>query len=219
MSDFLEKLLDTKTHQFLMIFGLIFIAVSLGVYFKWITVEREMNRKLIAIVGIIFLVIGIALSVYPKEDGKCEDWPGYEREFEYSDYSTVGKMIERDQASSKKVHGQFGCDEIEYKRKSGVVVYKNIKFPESADFLLDVTYSKHSPPSVPIEIFIDKEKTPRATINLKDQGDWNKFYTQKTIVLGYVKKGLHSLVFRTSGQDFGVADLDIFRVYCQMSGH
>jgi hypothetical protein len=138
------------------------------------------------------------------------EW-SYKRECEFSSRSSVGLVIDREAASNHKVHGQFGCDSKKYKAKSGFVEYSDIRIPKTENLFLELKYSKNSEPSGKISIFLDNDK--RNVILPKNQGDWNKFYTESSIDLGSVKEGLHSLTFKTEGQDYGVADLDMFRLY------
>ena len=75
---------------------------------------------------------------------------------------------------------------------------------------LKLQYSKYSPATVPILIFIDNETTPRFSFIPEDQGDWNNFVWTEPIDLGSVEDGTHSIKFYTNGQEYGVADLDKF---------
>lgn len=120
-------------------------------------------------------------------------------------------MIERSNASGVRVHGQFGTvDSSPYPAKSGYVKYRNIDIPQSDQLYLDLTYSKWSPSSVPILVYLDGESTPSATFHPADQGDWNRFASTGPINLGSVDSGVHSIQFYTDGQQWGVADLDVF---------
>jgi hypothetical protein len=74
---------------------------------------------------------------------------------------------------------------------------------------LKLRYSKNSPTSVPILIFVDDEPTPRASIFLLDQHNWDQFTWTEPIFLGKINSGVHSIKFSTDGQQYGVADLDI----------
>ena len=75
---------------------------------------------------------------------------------------------------------------------------------------MNLRYSKYSPPTVPILIYIDYKLAPRATIQPVDQGDWNQFTWTEPILLGNVSAGVHSIRFYTDGQQYGTADLDKF---------
>ncbi|MCA9950035.1 MAG: carbohydrate-binding protein [Anaerolineales bacterium] len=138
----------------------------------------------------------------------------YEREFEYPDEATVGQLIFRSNASSLKVHGQFGTiDEPPWSAKAGHVKYTNINIPQAGQLYLEFSYSKDSrPSSTPILISLDNETAPRATFYPIDQGNWNPspFPWTDPINLGYIEAGTHSIKFDTVGQQYGVADLDVF---------
>jgi hypothetical protein len=130
---------------------------------------------------------------------------------EFPDEYTVGQMIFRSNASDGKVHGQFGTtSESPWPPQSGYVKYTGIGTPQIDHLYLRVRYSKHSPSSVPIRVFIDNEPTPRATFYPDDQGSWNQFAWTDVIDLGGVNSGIHSVKLDTDGQQYGVADLDIF---------
>jgi hypothetical protein len=138
-------------------------------------------------------------------------WEKYERECENPGTSTVGQTIARSNASGAKVHGQFGTtDSAPWPAKSGYVTYRNINLPQLAQLYIQLTYSKSSPSSVPILIYLDNEPTPRATVDPINQGNWNQFTSTAPILLGSIENGIHSLKFYTDGQPYGVADLDKF---------
>ena len=133
------------------------------------------------------------------------------RECEYPDESSVGQMIWRSNASGAKVHGQFGAAGASpWPARSGYVKYNNLTTPATDRLYLTLRYSKYSPPSVPILIYLDDEPSPRATFYPQDQGDWNRFTSTEPILLGSVGAGAHSIKFYTDGQEYGVADLDRF---------
>ncbi len=133
----------------------------------------------------------------------------YERECEYPDEATVGQPLERTNASGLMVHGQFGTVPA-WPAKSGSLKYNNIHVPQTPYLYLKLQYSKYSPATVPILIFIDNETTPRFSFIPEDQGDWNNFVWTEPIDLGSVEDGTHSIKFYTNGQEYGVADLDKF---------
>ena len=133
----------------------------------------------------------------------------YEREAELSDAFTVGQVMDRSEASGGKVHGQFGTVAA-WPAQPGSVTYNEITLLETADLYLKLRYSKNSPTSVPILVFLDGETIPRQSLFPKDQGDWNRFAWTEAIDLGRVDRGVHSLTFFTEGQVYGVADLDKF---------
>lgn len=131
------------------------------------------------------------------------------REAEYPDQSSVGQMIRRSNASGGQVHGQIGCTEDSpWPAKPGYVKYSNLKTPQTDHLYLVLRYSKNSPPSVPVDIYIDDEAQPRASFRPEDQGDWNKFATSAEIGLGSVTEGTHSFTLEVEGQQYGVLDLD-----------
>jgi hypothetical protein len=135
----------------------------------------------------------------------------YERECEYPDEYTIGQMIWRSNASGTKVHGQFGTlGSSPYPAQSGYVKYTGIRLPKSDQLILKLRYSKYSSSSVPILIFLDDEPTPRASFYPTDLGNWDRFAWTEPILLGDVAAGDHSLIFSTEGQQYGVADLDVF---------
>ena len=137
----------------------------------------------------------------------------YEDEMEFSSGATVGQSITRSNASQHWVHGQFGADEsLGWPAKAGEVTYADITMPTTNNLSISIHYSKHSAASVPIEIYLDDEATPRATFVPQNQGSWNQFVWSDKIALGAVSSGLHSIRLYTGGQRFGVADLDQFRL-------
>lgn len=137
-----------------------------------------------------------------------ESWP-VSRECEYPDESNVGQVLERAGASAGKVQGQFGTKPA-WPAQPGDVRYTGIMMPQTETLYLRLRYSKFSPPSTPILIFLDDETTPRASIVPVDQGSWETFAWTEPILLGSVAEGVHALKFATEGQEFGVADLDSF---------
>jgi DNA-binding CsgD family transcriptional regulator len=135
----------------------------------------------------------------------------YERECEYPDVSTVGQTIARSNASGLAVHGQFGAINAEpWSASPGSVTYKNINMPNIERAYLMVRYSKNSPSSAAILVYLDEEKDPRAAFTPKDQSDWNRFVWTESIFIGSVESGIHSIRFVTDGEKYGVADLDKF---------
>jgi DNA-binding CsgD family transcriptional regulator len=138
-------------------------------------------------------------------------WKGYERECEYPDRSTVGQAIGRSNASDDGVHGQFGAGSSDpWPAVAGQVVYENISTPAVEQLYLKLHYSKNSPASVPILVYLDGEKTPRASIYPQDLKDWNRFSWTDPVFLGSVGSGVHTITLSTTGQQYGVADLDEF---------
>lgn len=159
---------------------------------------------------------GIGLQQQPNSNvSLSQTWSGYQRECEYPDNYTVGQMLHRSNASGKAVHGQFGCDSKKdsWQAKAGYVEYRNIRIPALRNIFLRLHYSKNSESSIPIEIFFNKESKPRIAIYLEDQGDWNKFVQIDSISLGDLEEGSHTLIFKTNGQEYGVADLDKFELF------
>jgi hypothetical protein len=132
----------------------------------------------------------------------------WSREAEYPDEYTVGQWIWRSSACSLKVHGQFGCSSGNWQAQPGYVKYVGIDTPYIAEFFLHLRYSKDSAPAVPIEVYLDDEPSARATFTPTNQGNWNSFAWTEAISLGSVDGGGHSLRLFTSGQQWGVADLD-----------
>ena len=159
------------------------------------------------IVGIILVLIAVAafFLLAPKS------WSKYERECEYPDSTTVGQTIGRSNASRSNVLGQFGTTNASpWPAQPGYVIYKNISTPKVDSLYLKVRYSKNSPSSVAILVYIDDEKNPRASFSPLNQSDWNRFTWTDPIYLGSIESGLHTVKFSTDGQQYGVADLDKF---------
>ncbi len=133
------------------------------------------------------------------------------RECENPNESTVGQTLSRSNALGGKVHGQFGAAVgSDWTAQPGEVGYYYLYTPPLDQLWLRLRYSKYSPSTVPILVYVDDEKTPRATLYPLDQGDWNRFTWTDSIPLGKVTDGAHWLKFSTVGQQFGVADLDEF---------
>lgn len=131
------------------------------------------------------------------------------RECEYPDESTVGQTIERANASGQKAHGQFGTRPA-WPAQPGYVKYARIVLPQMDQLYLRLRYSKYSPPSVPILIYLDDEPAPRASYQPIDQGSWDNFAWTEPIPLGKIISGTHAIKLATDGQEYGVADLDRF---------
>jgi DNA-binding CsgD family transcriptional regulator len=169
------------------------------------------SKRSLAAVYILLLVIGIiGLTMLFFQTQKQGTWR-FEREAEYPDEFTVGQDLDRSNASSKKVHGQFGAESASpWNAKPGFVKYYNINVEQGGFLYLQIQYSKYSRSFIPILIYIDNEQNPRKSFYPADQGDWNKFTLTERISLGEVEKGTHSITFSTNGQDYGVADLDKF---------
>jgi serine/threonine protein kinase len=135
----------------------------------------------------------------------------YAREGESADRSTVGTPIQRSGASGGWVYGQFGSAGAEpWPAQPGSVTYANMTLLAVDHLLLQVQYSKNTPASVPILVYLDDEPSPRAIFNLIDQGSWDMFALTEPIDLGQIATGAHSITFFTDGQQFGVADIDKF---------
>jgi DNA-binding CsgD family transcriptional regulator len=162
----------------------------------------------IAISTMLVLATIVAIVLYlsvPKS------WNRYERECEHPDEFIGGQMIGRSNASGSTVFGQFGTtSDAPWPALPSSVTYKNINTPYVEQLYMKMRYSKNSPSSVPILVFIDDEKNPRAAFYPTDQGDWNHFAWTEPIFLGSVDSGVHTLRFSTNGQQYGVADLDKF---------
>jgi len=133
----------------------------------------------------------------------------FEREARLPDDHTVGHTIARSNATQQEVHGLFGAAQA-WPRQPGFVRYNNIHVPKTNVLYLKLRYSKHSPASTPISIYLDHESTPRASFMPEDQESWNRFTWSSPIALGKVTRGVHSITFHTEGQEYGVADLDRF---------
>jgi DNA-binding CsgD family transcriptional regulator len=151
---------------------------------------------------LIIIILSIILILTRKP------W-SYERECEYPNDYTVGKVIQRSNASKEMVHGQFGTVAA-WPPQPGYVKYEDINTPGTDHLYLRLRYSKYSSSSVKIQVYLDNESSPRVSIPPIDQGDWDRFVWTDAIDLGQVKKGTHTLKFFTEGQEYGVADLDEF---------
>jgi serine/threonine protein kinase len=135
----------------------------------------------------------------------------YQREAENPDENTVDQVIQRSNASSSQVHGPFGTQPApQWPPKFELVKYNNIDMPQMSHLYLNLRYSKYSPSSIPILIVIDNEPAPRASFYPIDQGSWDTFVWSEPIDLGMIASGSHSIMFSTDGQQYGVADLDLF---------
>ena len=107
------------------------------------------------------------------------------------------------------MHGQIGCTgDSPWAAKPGYVKYTNLKTPQTDHLYLVLRYSKNSPPSAPVDIYVDEDAQPRASFRPQDQGDWNTFATSEEIDLGGVTEGNHSITLKVEGQQYGVLDLD-----------
>ncbi len=155
---------------------------------------------IVASIGLVFFLSSLVGTL------KVRAW-SYEREAENPDESTVGQALPRTNASGSEVHGQFGTIPA-WPAQPGFVRYNNIEIPKTDTLYLKLRYSKYSTSSVLILIFLDNETIPRASLLPKDQGDWNRFTWTEPILLGKVESGIHSIMFYTEGQVYGVADLD-----------
>jgi DNA-binding CsgD family transcriptional regulator len=174
--------------------------------------KREVfwGRFKISIVAGIFIAVLLFIVLWYFDFFTPTSWK-YERECEYPNESTVGQMIQRSNASAKMAHGQFGSiDKEPWTAQPGYLIYKDINTPYVQQLYLKLRYSKNSPGSVSILVFLDDEIQPRTSILPIDQQDWNRFIWSESYSLGEVESGIHSLKFLTEGQQFGVADLDKF---------
>jgi DNA-binding CsgD family transcriptional regulator len=163
----------------------------------------------IALSSIIILVVLAGIVGIFFTSSKFENI--YTRESEHPDISSGGQTIDRSKASGKNVFGQFGAMSVApWSSQPGFVIYQNILLPNVDRLYLKLLYSKKSPSSVPIQIYLDNNEIPSATFFPSDQGDWNRFVWTDPIFLGKVDEGIHSIKFMTDGQQYGVADLDKF---------
>jgi hypothetical protein len=144
--------------------------------------------------------------------GAPEPWE-YVREAEVVDDATVGRQINRSNACGGFVHGQFGAGGTSpWPAQAGMVKYTEIEVPRAMQLFLRLRYSKHSPSSIPIDVYLNDEASPRASFTPLNQGGWNSFAWTPPITLGSVSAGTHLLIFKTEGQQFGVADLDMLQL-------
>jgi hypothetical protein len=134
-----------------------------------------------------------------------------ERECEQPDLWSVGRIIQRANASDGLVHGQFGADQKDpWPQQSGQVQYSGVNIAPSDTIYLKLRYSKHSWSETPIEIYLNDEPDPRAKFIPVDQGSWDAFTWSDVIPLGSAVDGVQTITFATDGQQYGVADLDRF---------
>lgn len=134
------------------------------------------------------------------------------RECEEVDDYTVGdpNNIIRSSASKKRVLGQFGCaGSSPYGPESGYATYK-VQIPETGNWFISVVYSCRNVHSVSIDIYVDDEQKPRASFYPENTLDWNSFQSTVKINLGAITAGPHTMIFKTNGAKYGVADLDYF---------
>jgi DNA-binding CsgD family transcriptional regulator len=163
------------------------------------------NYKILILIGLLAAATVVFVLM------KSAAWEKIERECEYPDVETVGQMIWRSNASGSKVHGQFGTTAgAPWAAQEGYVIYKNINLPKIDQLYLRLRYSKNSLSSIPILVFLDNEPNPRASIYPKDQQNWDQFSWTEPIYLGSIEGGIHSIKFLTAGEQYGVADLDMF---------
>ena len=172
----------------------------------WPVLQRTARLRWGALLTILILVLSLGGAWLWSRSWR------YAREAESPDAANVGQTLTRSQASNTQVHGQFGTapDATSWPAQPGYVQYDNISIPWRDHFVLNLRYSKYSPASVPIQVFLDAEPAPRATILPLDQGDWDRFVWTAPLDLGSIEPGVHSMKFVTSGEAFGVADLDAF---------
>ena len=157
--------------------------------------------------GIVPLVILAASLAYLWL--RPASWDGYTRECEGPNEATVGQSMSRENASSATVHGQFGTTGAPpYPALEGQVIYRDIPTPRLARVYLKLRYSKDSPTSVPIQVFVDDETDPRGSLYPVDQHGWENFAWSDALNLGGIGAGVHTIKLYTVGQPYGVADLD-----------
>lgn len=138
----------------------------------------------------------------------------YTRECEYPDEYSVGQVAQRTNASGLEVHGQFGCESFDpWAARAGYVKYNILELHSSCHLYLVLRYSKSSPSTTPIMIYLDEETQPRAVFIPNNQESWNEFTETELIDLGQITAGAHTIKFATDGQQYGVADLDKFTYY------
>lgn len=142
--------------------------------------------------------------------GTAPPWT-YEREAEFPDDFTVGTTIARSNACGQQVHGQFGTTGVSsYPAQAGYTQYIDITTPQLTNLYLWLRYSKDSPASTQIDVYLDDEVASRASFFPQNQASWNAFAWTAAIDLGPISAGLHTIKFYTDGQQYGVADLDKF---------
>jgi len=88
--------------------------------------------------------------------------------------SSVGSKINRTHANDGYVWGQFGCEAIpDYLIKAGEVWYTDNGIPAYGPLYIKIQYSKNTPATVPIEIFIQEDKKTEFTP--ANTGNWDTF--------------------------------------------
>jgi hypothetical protein len=129
------------------------------------------------------------------------------------EYTTGNPTVWRSEASGLKVLGQFGCKTYHpYEAVSGYSTYIIQGIPATDHLFIILIYSKNSSSTTAIELYMDKETVPRIKFTPINQGNWNSF-TKARYDLGSVANGEHFLRILTSGQQYGVADLDKIFLY------
>jgi hypothetical protein len=87
----------------------------------------------------------------------------------------------------------------------------DVETPPAEHVYLMVRYSKHSPATIAIDVYLDGRL--RASFLPADLNSWNTFHwTDSSMDLGAVEGGTHCLRFESRGQTHGVADLDVFEL-------
>jgi hypothetical protein len=165
------------------------------------------KRILLLLIPIALLAAAVAFFFLPRPEPK--DWSSYTHECEELSYESDDLVVAQPNASGQKVLARFGVSKsADWKDNGDSVWYHNILTPRLNQVYLKLRYSKDSPASVPILVYIDYEPSPRAIFYPVDQHSWDKFAWTEPIPLGPVSSGEHFLRLATDGQDNGVADLD-----------
>jgi hypothetical protein len=137
----------------------------------------------------------------------------YEREAENVDRSTSGSAGARTNASLGEAHvgfGASGAGYVEYDLPSLIT--------QTQALYLEVRYSKNNTSTVPIEVYLDGETTPRSVFTPIDTQGSNTFDEIAIVRLGSVGPGAHTLKLYTGGTPGGVADLDKLTITSSVVG-
>ena len=199
---------------------------------KWCVMKKTKLFPRVAPLFLILLFVALAFNQYTNISGevvaKTEApltpvqflpfifQPPWEHawEAENTDDFSVGGTIPRSNACGLSVHGQFGTiNAPPWSSQAGFAKYTNIDVPQTVELYVRARYSKNSPSSKPIDIYLDDETVPRGSFTPLDQGSWNSFAWTDPIDLGSVDAGLHDVTLYTDGQQYGVADLDLIQLF------
>lgn len=142
----------------------------------------------------------------------CNDNQQNKFEFDSGILFGGGELYRRDMASDGLALAHFGANprNQSYLGESSSLSFRQVDIATSNEYFIKIHYSKHTDPGVPVDIYLDREDYPRYSFDPEVTGDWETFEWTKMLPLGQIEAGTHEIIFKTEGQDFGVADLDHF---------